>query len=91
MTTMFDALHTRIDATGARLTETAQTASSEAVEQFSRATSGIQAAFDQMRGEIADIGGRLTAGADAAATRNAECSDAPPMRSRPRPGVPRPA
>ncbi|ASY43904.1 hypothetical protein CJD35_05140 [Sphingobium xenophagum] len=72
MTTMFDALHTRIDATGARLTETAQTASSEAVEQFSRATSGIQAAFDQMRGEIADIGGRLTAGADAAATRNAE-------------------
>lgn len=72
MTAMFDALHTRIDATGARLTETAQTASSEAVEQFNRATSGIQAAFDHMRGEIADIGGRLTAGADAAATRNSE-------------------
>lgn len=71
MTVMFDALHARIDATGARMTETAQIASSEAVEQFSRASSGIQAAFDQMRGDIAEISGRLTAGADDAATRNA--------------------
>jgi len=72
MTEMFGTLHERIDATGARLTESAETASSGAVAQFAQATSGIQTAFDQMRGEIADIGSRLTAGADAAADRNAD-------------------
>lgn len=72
MATMFDALHSRIDATGARMTETAQSASNDAVEQFTRASAGIQNAFDQMRGEIADVARRLTAGADAAATRNAD-------------------
>jgi hypothetical protein len=72
MTEMFGALHERIDSTGARLTESAETASNGAVAQFAQATSGIQAAFDQMRGEIADIGTKLTAGADAAADRNAD-------------------
>jgi methyl-accepting chemotaxis protein len=72
MTEMFGALHERIDATSARLTESAETASSGAVAQFTQATSGIQTAFDQMRGEIADIGSRLTAGANAAADRNAD-------------------
>jgi methyl-accepting chemotaxis protein len=72
MTEMFGALHERIDATGARLTESAETASSAAVAQFAQATSGIQTAFDQMRGEIADIGSRLTAGANAAADRNSD-------------------
>jgi hypothetical protein len=33
---------------------------------------GIQTAFDQMRGEIANISTKLTAGADAAADRNAD-------------------
>lgn len=72
MTEMFGALHERIDATGARLTESAETASSGAVAQFAQVTSGIQTAFDQMRGEIADIGSKLTAGANSAADRNAE-------------------
>ncbi|WP_404712162.1 anti-phage ZorAB system protein ZorA [Sphingomonas sp. MMS24-J13] len=72
MSQTFGALHERIDATGTRLTESAQTASAGAVEQFAQATQGIQTAFDQMRGEIADIGSRLTAGADAAASRNAD-------------------
>lgn len=72
MSEMFGTLHDRIDATGTKLTESAESASSGAVAQFAQATSGIQAAFDQMRGEIADIGTRLTAGADAAADRNAD-------------------
>ncbi|WP_336966790.1 anti-phage ZorAB system protein ZorA [Sphingobium aquiterrae] len=72
MSQMFGALHERIDATGAKLTESAETASNGAVAQFAQATSGIQTAFDQMRGEIADIGTKLTAGADAAADRNAD-------------------
>lgn len=72
MSEMFGALHERIDATGSKLTENAETASSGAVEQFVRATNGIQSAFDQMRGEIADIGTRLTAGAGLAADRNAD-------------------
>lgn len=72
MAEMFGSLHDRIDATGARLTESAETASSGAVAQFAQVTSGIQTAFDQMRGEIADIGSRLTAGANSAADRNAE-------------------
>lgn len=72
MSEIFGALHERIDATGTKLTESAETASNSAVAQFAQAASGIQAAFDQMRGEIADIGTRLTAGADAAADRNAD-------------------
>lgn len=72
MTTMFDALHNRIDETGARLTGSAAAASSGAAEQFAQVTNGIQSAFDQMRGEIADVASRLTSGADAAAERNAE-------------------
>jgi methyl-accepting chemotaxis protein len=72
MSEMFGALHERIDATGTKLTESAEAASTGAVEQFAQATTGIQTAFDQMRGEIADIGSRLTAGADAAANRNAD-------------------
>lgn len=72
MSEMFGALHERIDATGTKLTESAETASTGAVEQFAQATTGIQTAFDQMRGQIADIGSRLTAGADAAANRNAD-------------------
>lgn len=72
MTSMFDGLHSRIDETSTRLTENASTASGNAVEQFTQVISGIQNAFDQMRGEIADVAGRLTSGADAAAERNAD-------------------
>jgi len=72
MTTMFDALHARIDETGSRLTENASAASSSATEQFAQVTSGIQSAFDQMRGEIADVAARMTSGADTAAERNAD-------------------
>jgi methyl-accepting chemotaxis protein len=72
MVEMFSGLHERIGATSTKLTETAEAASSQAATQFAEAANGIQAAFDHMRGEIADIGTRLTAGAGEAADRNAE-------------------
>lgn len=72
MTEMFATLNQRIEATGTKLTDSANAASEDALGRFSEMTSGMQAAFDQMRGEVADIGTRLTAGADAAATRNAD-------------------
>lgn len=72
MSEVFGSLHERIDATGSKLTESAETASSGAVAQFAQITNGLQTAFDKMRGEIADIGTKLTSGADAAADRNAD-------------------
>ena len=72
MTDMFTALHERMDQTGSKLSESADTASRAASEQFAAASSGLQAAFDQVRGEISELGSKLTAGADAAAERNAD-------------------
>lgn len=72
MSEMFGKLHDRIDATGTKLTESAENASNGAADQFALAVTRMHAGFDQMRGEIADIGTKLTAGADSAADRNAD-------------------
>lgn len=43
-----------------------------ALDHFAGATSGIQSAFDQMRGQVAELGSTLNAGASDAASRNAD-------------------
>lgn len=43
-----------------------------ALDGFAGATSGIQSAFDQMRGQVAELGERLSGSASHAAERNAE-------------------
>ena len=43
-----------------------------ALDGFAGATSGIQSAFDQMRGQVAELGERLSGSASDAADRNAE-------------------
>ena len=43
-----------------------------ALEGFAGATAGIQSAFDQMRGQIAELGEAMTGSAQGAAERNAE-------------------
>ncbi|WP_311266812.1 hypothetical protein [Sphingobium sp. WCS2017Hpa-17] len=48
------------------------TAIGAALEGFAGATSGIQSAFDHMRGQIADLGEALSGSAQGAAERNAE-------------------
>jgi methyl-accepting chemotaxis protein len=72
MNAMFAGLSERVSETGTRMNDAAEVSVSSAMSRFESATAGIQAAFDQMRGEIADYGARLTQGADAAADRNAE-------------------
>lgn len=49
-----------------------QTAIRGALEGFAGATSGIQSAFDQMRGQVAELGDRLSGSASDAADHNAE-------------------
>lgn len=49
-----------------------QTAIRGALDGFSGATSGIQAAFDQMRADVASLGQQLSGGASDAAERNAD-------------------
>lgn len=72
MSQMFARLNERIDTTGTKLTESADAASTAAVERFARATNGIQDAFDHIRGEIADLGTQLTSNAGTVADRNAD-------------------
>lgn len=43
-----------------------------ALDNFAGATSGIQSAFDHMRGQVAELGSTLNAGASDAANRNAD-------------------
>ena len=49
-----------------------QTAIRGALEGFAGATAGIQTAFDQMRGQVAELGAALSGSASSAAERNAE-------------------
>ena len=49
-----------------------QTAIRGALDGFAGATAGIQSAFDAMRGQVAELGDKLSSGASDAAERNAD-------------------